>query len=274
MAALRYWHLDKAPSQASVAGVACRTMDHRIVGTVMPVLEVTLAPGESVVAEAGEFSWMTSSIQLATSTKAAGSKGLFGAMKRALGGGTLFMTEYSAAGAPGTIAFATKVPGEILPIDVGPGHEYLIHRHGYLCGTPDVELTIGFQQSLGAGLFGGAGFILQRVGGSGQAWVEIDGELVDYELKPGEEMRVHPGHVAMLDASVSFEITRIKGIKNIMFGADGLFVALLRGPGRIWLQSLPIPSLAHALTPYLPQAENSSGGGVGGVLGGLLKGDT
>jgi uncharacterized protein (TIGR00266 family) len=249
-------------------------MEHRIVGTVMPVLEVTLSAGESVVAEAGEFSWMTESIQLETSTKAAGSKGLFGAVKRAVGGGTLFMTEYRAEGATGTIAFATKVPGEILPIDVGGGGTYLIHRHGYLCGTSGVELSIGFQQSLGAGLFGGAGFILQKVSGSGQAWVEIDGELVDYELKPGEEIRVHPGHVAMLDATVNFEITRIKGIKNVIFGADGLFVALLRGPGHIWLQSLPIPALAHALSPYLSQDDNSSKGGVGGVLGGLLKGDT
>jgi uncharacterized protein (TIGR00266 family) len=250
-------------------------MDHRIVGTVMPVLEVTLSPGESVVAEAGEFSWMTESIQLSTSTKAAGSKGVLGALKRSLGGGTLFMTEYRAEAREGMIAFATKVPGEILPIEVGDGRDYLIHRHGYLCGTPDVTLSIGFQQSLGAGLFGGAGFILQRVSGSGKAWVEIDGELVDYDLKPGEEIRVHPGHVAMLDAAVSFEISRIKGIKNVIFGADGLFVALLRGPGHVWLQSLPISGLAHALTPYLPQDENrGSGGGVGGVIGGLIRGDS
>lgn len=243
-------------------------MEQRVIGTVMPVLELSLAAGESVVAESGELSWMSSTISLTTSAKGAGSKGLFHAVKRALGGGSFFMTEYRADGGPGTVAFATKLPGSILPIQVGNGVEYLIHHHGYLCGTPDVELSIAFQQSLGAGVFGGDGFILQRVGGSGMAWVELDGEVVTYTLQPGETLRAHPGHVAMLDASVTFGITHVPGIKNMVFGADGIFLAALAGPGRVWLQSLPLPNLAHAMAPYLPQSQPQQAG-TAGVLGGI-----
>lgn len=247
-------------------------MEHRIIGSVMPVLEMSLAAGESIVAESGELSWMSPTVSLTTSTKGAGSKGLFHAVKRALGGGSLFMTEYRADRGPGNVAFATKVPGSILPIQVGNGVDYVIHHHGYLCGTADVELSIAFQQSLGAGLFGGAGFILQRVAGTGMAWVELDGELVQYTLQPGESLLVHPGHVGMLDASVSFEITRIPGIKNMIFGADGIFLVALTGPGRVWLQSLPLPNLAHALTPYIPQAHDPQQSGAGGMLGGIAGG--
>jgi uncharacterized protein (TIGR00266 family) len=244
-------------------------MEHRIIGTVMPVLEMSLAAGESVIAESGELSWMTSTISLTTSTKQAGSKGIFRAAKRALGGGSFFMTEYRADGAPGTVAFATKLPGTILPIQVGNGVDYLIHHHGYLCGTSDVELSIAFQQSLGAGIFGGDGFILQRVSGSGMAWVELDGELVQYTLQPGETLRAHPGHVGMLDASINFSISHVPGIKNMIFGADGIFLASLTGPGRVWLQSLPLPNLAHAVAPYLAQDTAPQQAGAAGLIGGI-----
>ena len=167
-------------------------MDHKVIGTTMPVLEMQLEPGESVVAESGQLSWMTASIELHTAaTGKAGAKGVFGAVKRAVSGGSLFMTEYTAEGSPGMVAFATKVPGQILPVEVAEGREYMVHRGGYLCGLPSVNLQIGFQQAVGAGLFGGAGFILQRVSGDGDAWIELDGEIVTYDLKPGENIRVH-----------------------------------------------------------------------------------
>jgi len=254
-------------------------MQHQIVGTTMPVLEITLEPGEHIVAEAGELGWIGSSIELKTTTAGAGSSGVFGALKRAVGGGTFFMTEYSAVGSPGLVAFATKVPGHILPIDVGNGRSYLVHRHGFLCATPNVQLAVGFQKSLGAGVFGGQGFILQRVAGEGQAWIELDGEMIMYDLKPGETLRVHPGHVGLFEETVNFDITMLRGIKNVLFGADGLFLAALTGPGRIWLQSLPLSNLAHALAPYLPRESGSSrvegataAGVAGAVLGGLLGG--
>ena len=241
-------------------------MQEKIVGTVMPVLELILEPGEKIVAEAGELSWISSSIDLHTSTQLAGARGFFGVLKRAMGGGGLFMTEYRATRGTGLVAFATKVPGHILPVDVQPDGTYLIHRHGFLAGTPDVELTVGFQRSLGAGIFGGEGFVLQKLGGTGRAWIEIDGEVVSYDLRPGENLRIHPGHVAMFQDTVTFDITTVPGIRNVLFGGDGLFLASLTGPGRVWLQSMPLSNLAHALAHYLPSGGESSSSGSGGNL--------
>jgi len=246
-------------------------MDHRIVGTVLPVLEITLDPGERIVSEPGELSWISGTIDLRTSTQMAGAKGLFGVLKRAVAGGGIFMTEYSARGGRGMVAFATKVPGQILPIELNAGQTYVIHRHGFLCGSPEVELSIAFQRSLGAGVFGGEGFVLEKLGGTGQAWVELDGEIVTYDLQPGETLRIHPGHVGMFEQSVSFNLTTVPGITNAIFGGDGLFLAALTGPGRVWLQSAPLPTLAHALSPYLPRiANDAAAGGTGGVAGAVL----
>src|ERR1700760_2174234 len=247
-------------------------MQSRIVGTTMPVLEVLLQPGESVISEAGELSWMTQTISMTTPTPMMGGGGFFGALKRVAGGGSLFMTEYTAQGYPGEVGFATKIPGHILPIEVGPGHEYLIPRHGFLCATPQVQLGVGFQQSLGAGIFGGDGFLLQKVNGYGTAWLELSGEVVVRDLAPGETLRVHPGHVGAFQGSVSFQITTIPGIKNMIFGGDGIFMAALTGPGRVWLQTLPISNLAHQLQRYMPggRSESRSNMGGAGIVGGIV----
>ncbi len=251
-------------------------MQSRILGTTMPVLELLLEPNESVISEAGELSWMSQSVGMNTHTQMAGGGGLLGAIKRVAGGGTLFMTEYTAMGARGEIAFAAKVPGHIVPVTVGPGVEYMAHRHGFLCATAAVQLGVGFQQSLGAGIFGGSGFLLQRITGHGTAWLELSGELVVKDLQPGETLRVHPGHVGAFTTSVNFQITRVPGIKNLIFGGDGIFLAALTGPGRVWLQTLPLSRLAHALVPYLPSdnrvAESAEGGVIGGVVGSILRG--
>jgi uncharacterized protein (TIGR00266 family) len=248
-------------------------MDHKIIGTTMPVLEMSLAAGESVVAEGGELSWMTSTVELHTSTAKGGAGGVFGALKRTFAGGTLFMTEYTAQGGPGMVAFATKVPGHIRQLTLDGSREYMLHKHGYLCGVASVSLQIGFQQKLGAAIFGGEGFILQRVSGTGDAWIELDGEVVEYELGAGEVMKVHPGHVGLFDATVAFEIERVKGIKNILFGADALFLAKLTGPGTVLLQTMPLANLAGALAPYLgDRSESSNGGGAKFSIGGISVG--
>jgi uncharacterized protein (TIGR00266 family) len=254
-------------------------MQTRIQGTTMPVLDVRLDPNESVFSESGELSWMTSSIQMTTHTQAGGGGGLFGVLKRVAGGGSLFMTEYRAYQYPGEVSFATKVPGHIVPLQVGAGAEFLVHRHGFLCATPQVTIGVGFQQSLGAGIFGGNGFLLQKVGGQGTAWLELSGELVMKNLAPGEVLRVHPGHVGAFQASVGFEIAMVPGIKNAIFGGDGIFLAVLQGPGTVWLQTLPISRLAHQISEYLPQTEGrhtgSMAGGalLGGIVGSILGGD-
>jgi uncharacterized protein (TIGR00266 family) len=249
-------------------------MKSQILGTTMPVLEVSLSPNESVISEAGQLSWMTSSIQMTTHTQYGGGGGVFGVLKRVAGGGSLFMTEYRAIGAPGTVSFAAKMPGHIVPVEVGAGNEYMIHRHGFLCGTPQIQIGVGFQQSLGAGVFGGDGFLLQRVSGMGTAWIELSGELITKDLQPGETLLVHPGHVGVFQAGVSFQITTVPGIKNMIFGGDGIFLASLTGPGRIWLQTLPISRLAHELMEYMPTQNNrvAEGGVVGGIIGSVLDG--
>src|SRR5260370_2341742 len=227
-------------------------MQSRITGTTMPVLEFVLEPNESVISEAGELSWMGSSIQMTTHTQFAGGGGSFGALKRAAGGGSLFMTEYRAVGAAGEVAFATKLPGHIVPVEVSPGREFMIHRHGFLCATPQIQISVGFQQSLGEVSFGGDGFLLQRLSGQGTAWLELSGELVVRDLQPGETLRVHPGHVGAFQSSVTFQITTVPGVKNMIFGGDGIFLAVLTGPGRIWLQTLPIARPAQSFRQYFP----------------------
>jgi uncharacterized protein (TIGR00266 family) len=268
-------------------------MKARITGTTLPVLEIGLEQGDKVISEPGQFSWMSPNIGLQTTARTAGAKGFFGVIGRALSGGGLFMNEYQTTGGRGMVAFAAKVPGSIMEVQVQPGQSYMIHRHGFLCGTEGVELSIGFQRSLGAGIFGGDGMILQKLTGNATAWVELGGEIVSYDLAPGESLQVHPGHIGMFEGTVNFDITLIPGLKNALFGGDGLFIARLTGPGKVWLQTLTMPNLAHALMPYLgKEAATSStatgavigdaaggvggavaGGVIGAVLGGLFGGE-
>jgi uncharacterized protein (TIGR00266 family) len=249
-------------------------MQTRITGTTMPVLEIGLEPGERIYAEPGELSWMTPNIQLNTTMLAGGARGLWGAVSRAVAGGGLFLTEFTAPGGQGAVAFAAKLPGVILPLQVAPGQGFLVHRHGFLCATPGVELGLGFQRSLGVGIFGGTGLILQKLTGAGTAWVELGGEIVSYDLTPGETLLVHPGHVGLFQDSVAVDITLVPGIRTLLFGGDGLFLVRLTGPGRIWLQSLTLPNLAHAIGPYLggEPAQTATAAVEGGVAGAVLRG--
>ena len=219
-------------------------MQEQLLGTTLPVLSICLDPGESVVAETGEFSWMTDSIQMSTGTA---------------DGSSPLLSTYTAKDAPGTIAFAARLPGSIVGTEIGPGTEYLVHRRGFLAGTPGIEISTGFQQPFSAGIFAGEDFVLQRAGGQGRAWIELAGEVVSYELAPGESLRVHPGHVGMFAASVSFQVMRVPGITNRYFGGDVHHFAVLSGPGPVWLQSMPLPVLAAALAPFLPQARSTAG---------------
>lgn len=227
-------------------------MQATIKGTTLPVLELSLGPGEAVISTHGELSWMTPNITLSQTIGGGGGGGLFAAAKRALGGGGLFQTRYQAQGGDGMVAFATKLPGQILSVQINPGAGMMVHRHGFLCGTAGVNATVAAQQGLRAGLWGGEGFLLQRLEGQGEAWIELSGEVITYNLQPGQTMLVHPGHVGLFQESVNFQITRLQGIRNIAFGEDGFHLVSLTGPGEIWLQSMPVPLLAHAIAPYLP----------------------
>ncbi len=243
-----------------------------IKGTTMPVLEVILDPGEQVISTHGSLSWMSPNLQMSQTTST-GTKhgGLLSGFKRALGGGGIFLTRYEAQSGQAMVAFAAKLPGRILPIDIAPGAGFFVHRHGWLCATPGVEPSVGLQQTFRGGLYGGDGFILERLEGQGTAWVELAGEVVSYELAAGQSTLVHPGHIGVFQDSVSFQITRVPGIANILFGQDGFHLVALTGPGTVWLQSMPLPVLAHALSPYLAH-EATAGAASGGLAGGLAGG--
>ena len=169
------------------------------------------------------------------------------------------MTTYTAQGGAGSIAFASKFPGHILPIDVAPGNEFMVHRHGFMAATPGIELSMGFQQSFRGGIFGGEGFILQKVGGQGRAFIDLSGEVIIYDLAPGQTMRVHPGHAGLFQASVTFTVQKVPGMANRYMGSDGHHFAVLTGPGRIWLQSMPLPILAGVIGEYLPDRDDHHG---------------
>jgi uncharacterized protein (AIM24 family) len=254
-------------------------MNAEVKGSTLPILEMILEANEYVIATHGELSWMTPNIQLSQTTSAGGQQGggggggLMGALKRAVGGGGLFLTQYQALNGQGMIVFAAKVPGRIFPVEIGPQGGYCVHRHGWVCGTPGIVPTMAFQQSLRGGLFGGDGFLLQKLEGQGTAYIELSGEITTYDLAPGQTLLVHPGHVGMFQDTVNFTVQRVQGLANRFLGQDGSHLAVLTGPGQIWLQSMPLANLAHALQPYLEKNEAATGasaGVAGGMLGGVL----
>lgn len=231
-------------------------MQGQVKGSTLPVLELNLEKGESVFAPHGELGWMSPTIKLTQTIT--GGKGFLNAVKRMAAGGGLVMTKYTADDAAGMVTFPTHLPGSIFPVDITPGHGILCHSHGWLAGTEGVNTTAGFQKKLGSALFGGEGFVLQKLEGQGTAWLELSGEVSRYDLQPGETMLAHPGHVGAFVDSVDFSITTVKGIRNKIFGDDGLFLAKLTGPGTIWLQSLALSRLAADIYPYLPEPSSSS----------------
>jgi uncharacterized protein (TIGR00266 family) len=228
-------------------------MQTRTVGTTMPILEISLAGGERLTAEGDNVSWYTPGMDLETSTRfgSGGRGGFMSGLKRALGGGQLFLTEYTAPPNGGFVAFATRMPGVIRELTIDPADEYMVQAGSYLVSTADVEVSVGLQQRLGAGIFGGAGLIFQKLAGHGTAWVELSGEIVEYELQAGQAMIVHPGHLALFRAGMDLQFATVRGIKNKIFG-DSLFMAQITGPGHIWLQSMTASKLAAAIEPYLP----------------------
>ena len=252
-------------------------MQANIKGTTMPILEVTLNDGEEVISTHGELAWMTQSIQLSQrmGTGGPGGGGLMAGLKRAVGGGGVFVTHYAG---PGAITFAAKAPGHVMPVEIDPGQSYFVHHHGWLCGTPGIVPSVGLQQSFRGGMWGGDGFVLQKLEGQGTAWIELSGELTTYDLPPMQGLLVHPGHIGMFQGTVRFSVTRMPGIANAVFGEDGFHVVMLTGPGRVWLQSMPLPVLAQALARYMQHddrtTQQTAGGGiVGGIVGDMLRGN-
>lgn len=248
---------------------------YHIHGTVQQTVIVDLAPGQTIFSDAGGMSWMSGSVEMNTNSGG----GVGGMLKRAFSGATLFVIDFTAPRAPGHVAFASDFPGKIIAMDLGVNESVIMHKHAFVCAEKSVQLDISFTRKLGAGLIGGEGFILQKVTGPGIVFAELDGDAVEYNLKPGEMMKIEPGHVAMFEPSVTFDITRVQGIKNMLFGGEGIFLASLTGPGRIWLHSMTVSKIAHRIGESLPSSSGervsntAAGGVIGAVLGSVLGGD-
>ncbi len=253
-------------------------MRYDISGTTMQTVSIDLAPGETIVSQTHQMAWMSDGIAMNTHTGG----GFLAGLKRAVGGGSLFVTEYTAQAA-GHVAFAPRFPGTILAIALVPGQSLICRKETFLCCERSVSLEIAFQQRFGAGLFGGEGFVLQKVTGPGTVFLDLSGEVIEKRLAPGERLRVHAGHIGIQEPSVVTDIQMVRGFRNVLFGGEGLFLATLTGPGRIWLQSMPILNLAEEIARHLPGDGERRGGGwgalagggatgaaVGGILGGIL----
>ena len=223
-------------------------MKYNVQGEPTPVVICELDPGESMITEGGSMVWMTPNMEMRTE-----GGGLGGMFSKALAGERMFQNIYTAHGA-GMIAFGSSFPGKVIPIELGPGKDWILQKKSFIAAEMGVELTMHFNKKIGAGLFGGEGFIMQRVSGNGIAFAEIDGELVEYQLGPGQQMIVDTGFVAGFESSVAIDIQQVKGVKNVLLGGEGLFNTVLTGPGRIWLQTMPVYGLAHAVQPYIVTA--------------------
>ena len=240
-------------------------MDYQIKGDVMPILQMTLQRGEAVYTESGGMAWMTDGIDMDTGTRGGGIGGMLG---RALSGESLFLTTYTATTDGATLVFAPEAMGKILELNLPAGQSIIAQKDSFMCAEDDVKLEMHFRKKLGAGLFGGEGFILQKLTGPGMAFVEIAGELQEYNLQAGQRLKVDPGHLAMYEPTVDYDLTRVKGVKNIFLGGEGLFLASLTGPGKVWLQTLPLSNLAAKIATRMPNRGKSSSGG--GLIGNVL----
>jgi uncharacterized protein (TIGR00266 family) len=223
-------------------------MEYTIHGTVMQSLEIRLAKGEAIYTESGGMAWMRGQIAMDTNTKGGVMRGL----GRALAGESLFMTTYTCNSPNGLVVFTPEVPGKVLDLQLGAGQTLICQKDSFMCAQDSVKLEMHFRKKLGAGFFGGEGFILQKITGPGTAFVEIPGEVHQYDLPPNAVIQVDPGHIAMFEPTVTYDIQRVKGLKNIFFSGEGLFLATLKGPGKVWMQTLPLSNLAQKLSRYMP----------------------
>ena len=226
-------------------------MNYQIQGDNLPVVLINLEAGEQVRTEGGGMSWMTPNMKMETS-----GGGLGKMFSRAVSGESIFQNIYTAEGGPGMIACASSFPGSIKAFEVGPGNSIILQKTSFLASVGNVDLSIHFKKKLGAGLFGGEGFIMQKVSGQGVAFAEFDGSVIEYDLQAGQQMVIDTGNLAAMTESCTMDIQTVKGLKNIAFGGEGLFNTVVTGPGHIWLQSMPASGLAAAIQPYIVTSGN------------------
>ena len=221
-------------------------MQYEIVGTPFPVGECQLAQGESMITESGAMVWMSPNMQM--ETKGGGIGKMFG---RAFSGDTMFQNIYTPMGGNGLVAFGSSFPGQILPFMISPGNEIIAQKSAFLASEMGVTLSVHFQKKVGAGFFGGEGFIMQKLSGQGIVFLEIDGAVKEYELGAGQSIVVDTGNLAAMTATCQIEIKTVPGIKNKFLGGEGFFNTVVHGPGKVWLQTMPISNVAGSVAPYI-----------------------
>ncbi|MBU0590959.1 TIGR00266 family protein [Candidatus Micrarchaeota archaeon] len=224
-------------------------MKSKIEGEIMQLLSFELDGSDEIYAEAGAMSWMSDNVKMESYMRG----GLGAGIGRVFTGESLFMVRFKSESGKGMVSFTPSFPGKILPLKIGPGKEIICQKDAFLAAEMSVNLETIFRKKLGIGLFGGEGFLLQKLTGTGNAFVEIDGEVFEMDLKAGEKLKVDTGSIAMFETTVKYDIEMVKGVKNIIFGGEGLFLATLEGPGKVWLQTMPASSLVRKLLPYLPR---------------------
>ena len=227
-------------------------MRYKIEGETLPVVICELEEGERMITERGSMAWMSPNMKMGTSSNGGIGK-VFGRM---FSGEGLFQNNYTAMGGPGLISFASSFPGSVKAFEIRPGQELVLQKSGFLAAEAGVELSIHFHKKIGSGLFGGEGFILQRLSGNGIAFAEFDGHVVEYELGAGQQIVIDSGHLAAMTSSCQMDIQMVSGVKNMLFGGEGLFNTVITGPGHVWLQTMPISNVAGALLPYLPTSRS------------------
>ena len=225
-------------------------MNYSIKGGAFPVVECQLKNGEKMITEKGSMVWMTPNMEM--ETKGGGVGKMF---SKVVSGESMFQNIYTAKG-EGMITFGSSFPGKILAIEVGSGREMIVQKSAFLAAEEGVEISVHFNKKVGAGFFGGEGFIMQKLSGQGIAFIEIDGEFIEYDLAAGEQLIVDTGYLAGMEGSVSMDIQTVKGVKNKLLGGEGFFNTVLTGPGKVWLQTMPISNVANAIRPYIPTSSN------------------
>ena len=222
-------------------------MRYSIIGETLPVVVCDVEAGESIITERGSMSWMSPNMKMDTSARG----GIGKALGRMFSGDSIFQNKYTAMNGMGQIAFSSSFPGSIKVVNITPSEPFIVQKGGFLAATEGVELSVHFQKRLGSGFFGGEGFIMQKLSGTGTAFIEIDGHACEYELAQGQSMIVNTGYLAGMSASCSMDVQAIHCAKNVLFGGQGIFHTVVQGPGRVVLQSMPINNLAKTLTPYI-----------------------
>lgn len=228
-------------------------MKYQILGEPLPVVICDVDANETMITERGSMSWMTPNMKMETS----GNGGLGKMLGRAFSGESMFQNKYTAQGGAGQIAFASSFPGSIRAIEITPDNPYIVQKSGFLASEVSVELSMFFRKKFGAGLFGGEGFIMQKLSGHGTAFIEIDGYACEYTLAAGQQMIVDTGYLAAMSASCSMDIQSVPGLKNMVLGGEGIFNTVVTGPGKVILQTMPISAVANSLMRYMPAAKSS-----------------